>query len=85
MSGSWEGLFGSVISPLELLTSKINVRTAQGKQKHCKEYFWTNISHQEGLFKEFYSICFVHHWEGYNYHSISVLHNAVYFLGSNVC
>ena len=34
----------------------INVCTAQDEEKHPKDYFRTNISHQECLFKEFYAI-----------------------------
>ena len=56
MSGSWEGLLGSV-SPLpEFPIQEINVRTTQGEEKHSKDYFRTNISYQEGFFKGSYSI-----------------------------
>ena len=56
VSGSWKGLLGD-ISPLpELPIQEINVRTTQGEERHPRDYFRTNISHQEGLFKESYSI-----------------------------
>ena len=56
MSGSWEGLLGGVSPPPELPIQEIKVRTAQGEEKHPKDYFQTNINHQEGLFKESYPV-----------------------------
>ena len=57
MSGSREYLLGGVSSLAELSTRKINVCITQGEEKHSKDYFQANISHQEGLFKKSYSIC----------------------------
>ena len=53
---SWEGFLGGISPPPELLSQEINVCTAQGEERHPKDYFRTNISHQEWLFKEFYAI-----------------------------
>ena len=50
MSDSWEGLLG------KLPSQKINIRTTQGEKKYSKNYFQTNISHQEGLFKKSYPL-----------------------------
>ena len=55
-SGSREGFLGGVSSPPEFPTSEINICTTQGEERHPKDYFWTNISHQEGLFKESYPV-----------------------------
>ena len=52
MFGSWKGLFSGLSSPSEVLIQEINVSTALGKEMHSKDYFQTNISHQERLFKE---------------------------------
>ena len=40
---------------------EINIRIVQGEKKHSKDYFRTNISHQEALFKEFHSIRLISH------------------------
>ena len=56
MFGSLEGLFGGVSLSLELPIQEINVRTTQGEEKHPKNYFRTNTSHQESLFKESYPV-----------------------------
>ena len=61
MSGSWKGLFGGISSSTEFSIQEINIGTAQGEKKHPKNYFRTNINHQEGLLKKSYSICLVCH------------------------
>ena len=61
VSGSWEGLLGSVSSPPEVSTEKIDVCIAQDEERYFKDYFRIDISQQKGLFKESYSICFVHY------------------------
>ena len=85
MSGSRKGLFGDISSLPEVPNWKIDVCIAQGEERHPKDYFRTDISYQEGLFKESYSICLVHHWEGCDYHFMGIQHAAVDFLGSNIC
>ena len=85
MFGSWEGLFGGVSSLPKLPTWKINVCTAQSEEKHPKDYFQANISHQEGFLKESYLIYLIYHYEGCDYYSIGVQRDAVNFLYSNIC
>ena len=85
MLDSRKGLLGEVGFPPELLTWKINICPAQGKKRHFKDYYRTNISHQEDLFKKSYSICLVYHWKGYDYYFMGVQRGAVNFLGSNIC
>ena len=54
--GSWKGFLGGISLPPELSSQEINVCTAQDEERHSKEFFRTNISHQECLFKESYVI-----------------------------
>lgn len=54
--GSWESFLSSISLLLELLSQEIKVYATQGKEKYSKNYFQTNISYQEYLFKEFYAI-----------------------------
>ena len=56
MFGSWKDFFDSIKPSTEFPTEEINVCTTQGKEKHPKDYFWTNIGHQKDLLKECYSI-----------------------------
>ena len=42
------------------------------EEKHIKDYFQINISHQECLFKIPYLICRISHQEGCNYYSIGI-------------
>ena len=85
MLGSREYLLDGVSFASELPSWKINVCTAQGKEKHPKDYFRTNISHQKGLFKESYSISLIFYLEGCDYHPISVQCGTIEFLDPNVC
>ena len=50
-SGSQKGLFGSVSSPIEFSTQQIDICIAQSEQRNHKDYFRTNNSKQEDLFK----------------------------------
>ena len=59
-------LFGGVNSLQEFSTQKMNIYTIQSEERHPKDYFWTNISHQESLFKESYSICLFFHQKSCN-------------------
>ena len=72
MSGTRKDFLNCVTPLLKFPNQKIDIYFTQNEEKYLKDYFRTNISHQEGLFKESYSICFFFYQKSCNYYFIGV-------------
>lgn len=84
MSTSWEEYLGGVSSISKLPIIEINVCITQSEEKYFKDHFWTNMSHQKGLFKKSYLICFINYQKECDYYSIGIPYITINFLSPNV-